>query len=302
MRTNLERPNHWRRGASSLCLLVSLSPCLLVIPLLNPAEKPDPEKCLREGHAAFARGDYAAAASFYERAEVHSTDPAEVAFYLAGAKYRLALKMPGPSPELREAERLYRCCLAPSNPHRLRALLGLGDCLLHKSGGRDAASLRTALTCFEQCLQSSGEDAELIADARYNREKARLLLLQFQPPANGSPNDNPPRDEDAQPPRYDPRQPMPMPASDQGPDGKGDRQALAAGAEPDKDAAANKTNEPPSPGKGDLQPIPDEVDVPPLSAHDAAEHLELAARKVREERQIHHRRSERASAVGVKDW
>lgn len=301
MRLTAEMSSYRRGGSYSACLLASLSAGLLALPLLRSAEKPEPERWLREGHAAFARGDYAAAATLYERAEVYSTDPAEVAFYLAGAKYRLALKTPGPSPELQEAERLYRCCLGPNDPHRLRSLLGLGDCLLHKSSGRDAASLRTALTCFEQCLQSAGEDAELRADARYNREKVRLLLLQFQPPANGSPNDNPPRDEDTQPPRHDPRQPMPMPAGEQGPDGKGDRQALATG-EPDKDAATSKTNEPPAPGKGDLQPIPDEVDVPPLSAHDAAEHLELAARKVRDERQIHHRRTERASAGGVKDW
>jgi hypothetical protein len=44
------------------------------------------------------------------------------------------------------------------------------------------------------------------------------------------------------------------------------------------------------------------VDVPPLSPQDAAEHLEMAARKVLHERQQFHRRGERSSATGVKDW
>jgi hypothetical protein len=269
---------------------------------LTLVEKPDPEKLLAEGHAAFARGDYAAAADLYERAEVHSTEPSQVAFYLAGAKYRLALKTPGLSPELLEAERLYRCCLDPADPHRPRALLGLGDCLVYKAGGRDGASLRTALACFEQCLQSAGEDRELAADARYNREKVRLLLLQFQPPANGPQNENPPRDDNPLPPRPDPRQPMPMPAGEQGSEGDGDPRAIGGTIKPEEGSAATKTNDPPPPGKGNLEPIPDEVDVPPLSAHAATEHLEMAARKVREEHQTYHRRSERASATGVKDW
>jgi tetratricopeptide (TPR) repeat protein len=268
---------------------------------LTLAEKADPEKLLTEGHAAFARGDYAAAADLYERAEVHSTEPARVAFYLAGAKYHLAVKTPGLSPELQEAERLYRCCLDPADPRRLRALLGLGDSLVHRSSGRDAASLRTALACFEQCLQSAGDDRELSADARYNREKVRLLLLQFQPPANGPQNENPPRDENPLPPRPDPRQPMPVPG-EPGSEGDGDPRALAGSLKPDEGSAASRSNEPPPPGKGNLEPIPDEVDVPPLSARAATEHLELAARKVREEHQTYHRRSERASAAGVKDW
>ncbi len=114
---------------------------------------------------------------------MHSTDPAEVAFYLAGAKYHLAVKTEGFSPELREAEQLYRCCLEPANPHRPRALCGLGNCLLHKAGTNDEDSLRAAIACYDRCLQSAGDDAALASDALYNREKARLLLLAI-PAAN----------------------------------------------------------------------------------------------------------------------
>src|SRR5690242_17801657 len=111
--------------------LLSLPSCLLVFLALGwiiPLA-PDPEKWLSEGHAAFARGDYAGAAALYERAEMYSDDPRRVAFFLAGAKYHLARKTEGSSPELHEAEQLYRCCLDPADPNRPHALFGLGNCL-----------------------------------------------------------------------------------------------------------------------------------------------------------------------------
>jgi tetratricopeptide (TPR) repeat protein len=262
----------------------------------------DPQKLLQEGHAAFDRGDYASAAALYERAEIHSTDPAQVAFYLAGAKYHLALKTDGPSPELHEAERLYRCCLDPADPRRPLALYGLGNCLLLKAGQRDAGSLRTAIACFDQCLQRIAGDEPLAADARYNREKARLMLLQFQPPARGAEGEKPPgNDTNPQPPRDDPRPPAAT-VGEQGTEGTAEKRAVVGSASPEPGANATKTDMPPPPGKGNLDPIPDEANAPPLSPRDAAEHLEAATRKVMKERQTHHRRSERPSAAGVKDW
>lgn len=305
MRTDSESMGTRRRGNLSPLGALVLIPCLLAfaLPGLGLSRRADPERLLEEGHAAFARGDYAGAAALYEQAEMHSTDPAKVAFYLAGAKYHLALLTEGISPELLEADKLYRCCLDPSNPLRPRALYGLGNCLLHRAGGRDAARLRTAIACYDQCLQSAGEDEALAADARYNREKARLLLLQFQPPPGGSNRDTPP-DEDDHPPLPHPNARPPLPASmgEQGPDGDEQGRAIDGAAKPEDGSAASKSNEPPSPGKGNLDPIPDEVDVPPLSPHDAAEHLEQAAKKVQHERQTFHRRGERASAASVKDW
>lgn len=285
--------------------LISSSPYLAVLLLLglNFSKTPAPEQLLEAGHAAFAHGDYAAAADLYERAETYSTEPARVAFYLAGAKYHLTAKTEGTSPELLEAEKLYRCCLDPANSLRPRALYGLGNCLLLKGGGRDAAGLRTAIVCFDQCLQSAGGDAALAADARHNREKARLLLLQFQPPAKGSQSDAPPNeDEPPHPPRSDPRQPMPTPIGPQGQDGNSEGAPFDGAVKPEDGSAEGKNNAPPSPGKGNLDPIPDEVDVPPLSPHDAAEHLELAANKVLHERRTFHRRGERASDTKTKDW
>jgi tetratricopeptide (TPR) repeat protein len=279
---------------------------LLVILLLGLklSNGPSPEKLLQEGHRALARGDYERAAAFYEQAELHSTDPAEVAFYLAGAKYHLAKKVESISPELLEAEQLYRCCLDPSDPHRPYALCGLGNCLLHKAGSSDEGSLRSAIACYDLCLQCAGDDKALAAAARYNREKARLLLLQFLPPISDSASERPPID-DLHPhlPRpRDYRQAMPMPAGMDGADGSVDPPTSSGDAKQDQEKDAAKSNEPPQPGKGNLPPIPDEVDAPPLPANVAGEHLELAAKRVLHERQIHHRRDEETSAKGVKDW
>jgi hypothetical protein len=258
---------------------------------------------LEEGHAAFARSDYARAAELYEQAETYSIEPARVAFYLAGAKYHLAATTEGLSPELLQAEKLYRCCLDPTDTQRPRALYGLGNCLLHKAAGRDAPVLRTAIACYDQCLRSAGDDEELAADARYNREKARLLLLQFLTPANGASSDRPfPDDEDPNPPRPDQSQAMQAPLDDPGSEGNADEKAVEGAVRPEDGSAAAKNNDPPSPGKGNLDSVPDEVDVPPLSQHDAADHLAKAAQKVLRERQTFHRRSERASDTGVKDW
>lgn len=293
-----------RQGLLSPCLLVSLSPCLLVLLLLGLklAKHPSSEQLLREGQRVEAQGDYEKAAVYYEQAQVYSTEPAEAAFYLASAKFHLALKTEGPSPELLEAEQGYRCCLQPFNPRRPRALCGLGNCLLHKAGTHDEASLRAALACYDQCLQSAGDDKRLAADARYNREKARLLLLQFPPPATDTPGDRPPN-EDNNPHRPRPENRQAMLMHSDGSDGETDSapEDRNEGAKPEEGISASKNKEPP-PGKGNLPPIRDEVEAPPLSPHEAGEYLQLAARKVLHERQSHHRRSDEPSAAGVKDW
>lgn len=279
---------------------------LLVILLfgLKLSKDPSPEELLQQGHQALARGDYEWATALYERAELHSTDPAEAAFYLAGAKYHLAVKVEGLSPELLEAEQLYRCCLDSADPHRSHALCGLGNCLLHKAGSSDEGSLRSAIACYDLCLRSAGDDRALASVARYNREKARLLLLQFLPPTREATSDRPPGDDMHRhwPRPEDYRQAMQFPASADGGNGNADLQSTPGEAQQDQGKDAAKNSEPSQPGKGNLPPIPDEVDVPPLAPHAAGEHLELAAKKVSQERQKHHRRDEETAAKGVKDW
>jgi hypothetical protein len=271
---------------------------------LKLTKEPSTDQLLQAGHEALARGDYETAAALYEQAELHSTDPTEVAYYLAGTKYHLAVRIEGLSPELLEAEKLYRCCLDSSNPHRPEALCGLGNCLLHKAGSTDEDSLRAAIASYDLCLQCAGDDGALATAARYNREKARLLLLQILPQSRDSANDRPPSDD--LPPHLqrpeDYRRAQALPVGADGSEGNADGQSAAGDAKQDQGKEAAKNNEPPQPGRGNLPPIPDEVNVAPLSSQVAGEHLELAAKKVLQERQIHHRRDEEAVPKGVKDW
>jgi tetratricopeptide (TPR) repeat protein len=278
-------------GLTLLALAVlAASPCL------------DPEALLREAAAAYARGDYAAAASLYEQAEARTTDPGLVAFNLAAAKYRLALTPEAGSRQaLQEAEQLYRCCLEPGDPRRARALYGLGNSLLRQAPDPKASNLKTAIDCYERCLRDPGADAGLAADTRYNLQKARLLLAQFQPPA-GSPEDKPGGEDADTNPRPPERQPLHAPGGDQGTEGRADLSGGASPAQADPTQKPLPTEDRPPPGAGNLEPVPDRSEPTPLSPHDAAEHLKRATRRIVEERQAHRQGRARPPAAGVRDW
>ena len=72
------------------------------------------EELVRQGDAAFERGDYSAAVDLYTRAEDAITDPGLVAFNKGAALYRLALAADDEASRrqwFREAELHYRRCL-----------------------------------------------------------------------------------------------------------------------------------------------------------------------------------------------
>src|SRR4051812_37986186 len=99
-------------------------PLLLIALLLVSGAAPtdDPKSLLRAGNDAYARGDFATAVEQFQLAARRSTDPTLVAFSLASAKYRLALKSAdGRAANLRDAEEMFRCCLDPKDPRRARA-------------------------------------------------------------------------------------------------------------------------------------------------------------------------------------
>ncbi len=271
----------------------------LSLSLLGAASTPDPEALLREGNAAFVRGDFARAAALYEKAEVRATDPGLVAFNLAAAKYRVA-EADGSPQALLEAEQAYRCCTEPGNPRRAAALYGLGNCLLLKAGDRDAATLKAAIECYDRCLREASPDAALTADARYNRERARLALQQLLA-QSGRPKEDRPSGEDDNPERPD-RQPQQNPNGDLGPDGQGGTQAGPAMLKPGPGQSPVQSDERPPGGQGTLPPVPDRADPAPLSPQDAAAHLEQATRRVLEERQAHRRGNVRPPAPTVRDW
>jgi tetratricopeptide (TPR) repeat protein len=170
---------------------------ILALPLVlaaKPTSYDDPETLLRQADAAYEAGRFDRAADLYDRAGVRTTEPARAAFNLATARYRQAKE--GQLAALGEAEVNYRACLRPGCEFRARALYGLGNCLLIRAEGAtlDRATLRAAIDRYTECIAADDDDG-LKADARHNRMKARLLLLQAPPPADGREDEPPQGDE-----------------------------------------------------------------------------------------------------------
>jgi hypothetical protein len=266
---------------------------------LGWATGPLPEGLIRQGSAAFRGGDYVGAAALFERAEVRATDPGLVTFDLAAARHRQALAEGGSPALLREAARLYRCCLGRDDPRRPRALYGLGTCLIQSATpASDVEALRQAIDCFERCLREPGADEWLRADGRYNLQRARLLLAQAV--AAGAPDEHSPG-EDKEP---DPAEKKPVDESEGGAEARREGNPDARGvvpAEAQPGEQPTPTDAPPAPGKGTLPPVPDSAERAPLAPADAAEHLRQAARRIRAERQAFRKGRGRATA-GVRDW
>jgi hypothetical protein len=269
---------------------------LLVLPLIAAANEAatDPESLLRQGDEAFLSDQPAKAATMYDRASLRTREPARAAFNLATSRYRQARD--GTLTTLPEAEVNYRACLE-NDEYRARALYGLANCLLMRaeSGSTlDRAMLKGAIDRYNQCLGDPGCDEELARDARYNRSRARLLLLQAPPPKNAEqPQGDEPKTndrDDQQPKKQDKDKGDLVPAKDKSKD-KG-----KAVEGPDK----NGTDQPGA-GAG-LPPVQDDPEAVPLAKEDAERHLELAAKRILEE-SMHHRRSKgRPTGAGGKDW
>jgi tetratricopeptide (TPR) repeat protein len=274
---------------------------LLAAAGISAASPPDWQTLLRQGDAAYARGDYTAAAALYEQAGDRTTDPGLVAFDLAAAQYRLALASDADRVRLaREAEQSYRCCIAPDDPRRARALYGLGNALLLRAGDRDA--LEAGVESYRQCLVEPNLDEGLADDARHNLERARLLLLQM-PPAPAHTKDESAGDV--------PPKPQPSPRETPGAQRNPGRDPTTGREKPDKNGEPAKpekgtkpveTDAPPQPGSGNLPPVPDGVDLPPLTAQDAARHLELASQRIEEDYQAHRRAKTATPPANVRDW
>jgi tetratricopeptide (TPR) repeat protein len=280
---------------------------LLAIPLLvatlTPRAAPDPEALLREGNAAFERGDFVEAVALFEKAQERATDPPLVAFNLACARYQLAIAEDGSTAQFHVAAELFRCCLAPDDPRRDRALYGLGNCLLLGSTGEgapDPEGLRAAVESYEGCLQLAKEE-RLRADARYNLQRARLLLAQVPPEAN-PPDDAGSDEEPKDPEPPEDRSEKPEPGRERSPGSKPDERSGATPIQPQPGDELTKTDAPPAPGKGTLPPVPDKAEPSPLTAAQAAEHLRRATRRILEERQAYRKGRARPAPAGVHDW
>jgi tetratricopeptide (TPR) repeat protein len=275
----------------------------LLLAALAPAPARDPEVLLREGSAAYERGDFAAAVALFEKAQVRATDPPLVAFNLACARYQLAIAEDGSTAQFHVAAQLFRCCLAPDDPRRARALYGLGNCLLLASSGEgapDPDGLRAAVESYELCLRDA-QDQRLRTDARYNLQRARLLLAQALAAAPETPEDSG-GGEDSEPDPPDNPAAQPQPGSEPAPGSKPDERSGATPIEPRPGDELTRTDAPPAPGKGTLPPVPDKAEPAPLSPAQAAEHLRRAARRIRDERQAFRKGRARPAPAGVPDW
>lgn len=258
---------------------------------------------VRSAHHAYQAGDLAKAAALYERALEESSDPRQLAFDLASIKYRLALQT-GNLELILEAEQYYRCYLGSDDPRRAAACYGIGNCLLARAAGKDLEALRHAVAAYNLCLAETAVSAALAEDARHNRERAKLLLLQAQALAAAD------QQSDQQPSNdTKPRPPEPNNSSKQVDTNPQENpltrprsvgEAETAKGESAKDAA--KTDEF-APGKGALPPLPDESEPTPLSARSASAYLDQAAARIKAERARALRsRAARPPAAGVRDW
>jgi hypothetical protein len=180
-------------------------------------------------------------------------------------------------------------------------LLGLGNCLVLKSGGHDGDALQAALRCFEDCLAatSSGETKSV---ARYNHERARLLLLQVL--SSPDSKDHPTGSDSAQPPpRPEPQESNLRPGeAEAGVDGQPNDPSGAGSVQPESGRSPMRTDGTPPPGAGNLPPIPDQAESAALSPRDAEGHLEKAFQNIARERQAFHRRIVGPLAATVPIW
>jgi len=254
---------------------------LAVVAVAAAPPATDPDDLLRQGHAAFARGDWEAAVEMYDEAALRATDPGPANFYLATAKYRLATSSSAPADALGDAEALYRACASVTGPHRLEALCGLGNCLVLR-GPTDARMLKDAVRCYDICCRDG--DAALQADAAYNRERARLLLRQVPPPQEPVPEETPRNDTTPQTSQ------RPGDSEDKRPSELGGDERPGGMAKEPREAKAGAERTPaeqPTPGAGNLPSVPDRPDLPPLTAREAAAHLEAAHQRIVAERKKH---------------
>lgn len=262
-----------------------------------PAESP--EDLIRRANAAFLSGDVEAAESLYSAAEERTGDPGLVAFNKATVLFQKG--------EFHAAESHYARTLddkACPADRAARAWFNRGTCLVRRGGA--AAVYRSAIACFDRCLESPAADAPLKANARQNLELAKLLWMEANKKAAKPENPNEPPREDERPPEpgttpkngTDPsiengadngtrkeQRPVPMPAP-----GVAPKQGANDSGNPTPAAAVNP------------QPVLDDGTPQKLSPEDSREHLRRAEQRLRDERRALLRTLYGPDRPGVRDW
>jgi tetratricopeptide (TPR) repeat protein len=268
-----------------------------------------PESWIRRGNEAFARGDYQTALDYYDRAAAETLDPGQVAFDQAAAYYRLG--------DFASAEWAYRRSLEDADGiRRVRALYGLANALAQQGQGRQGrfavGQLREAVRQYEACLREAGAlvfdepqtVSEICEHARYNLSLVKPLLEHLL--ADPARNDNSSQPESVEPPSDDPRYPKgsrdpnSQHTGSEGARPGGNRDRSEGDAQVGPDGQPWESNQHQA-GKGNLPPLPDNANGPPLQPDQALDYLQQNLDRIRRDR-ANREKPPTADVKGQRDW
>jgi tetratricopeptide (TPR) repeat protein len=264
---------------------------LLLLPLLGAAWSATPDDLVRQGNAALARKDYAAALRLFDQASDRTTDPGLVAFNRGVALYQQG--------DFAQAESYFRLCLPDAHgPRKSAALYNLADCLVQQAGERDSRRLQEAIDLYRQCLRQEDVDEPLAAQAAHNLELAGLLWVRASAPREEQPHTGSSNEDPSPPPPTGSEDPLSN-ESQLGAQASrtGDPRRLPG----DQGPKPTPTNQQ-SPGKGDLPVVPDRDELMPMSPEEAAQHLQQALERVLQEQRAHRQHTLRPPSQNAPDW
>ncbi|HQR06809.1 MAG TPA: hypothetical protein PLN21_08310 [Gemmatales bacterium] len=246
---------------------------------------------LRSGYAAYLRAEYDTAIRYYEQAVKSSSDPGPLAGDLGSLFAR--------AERYQEAALWFSRSLEDaSGVRRARSAYGLATSLTHQGnkmqGRRAVALLQQALQSYEVALRevatlSPNEIASistLKADAETNRSIAQALLTQKQK----EPEPPQPPEDEAPPSSAD----VSMNEAGGG-TSNGSRAMPLNGRNSSGNGNETGTSDSTA-GRGNLPPLPDNDQAPPLSAEEAQRRLDQLMQRLRKPLAPH------AGKPGTKDW
>ena len=265
-----------------------------------PSTEP-PDDLIRRANVAFLQGEMGEADGLYSAAEERTGDPGLVAFNKAAVLFQ---KGEFYAAELHYARTLDDRMCPPARA--ARAWFNRGTCLLRRGG--TAAVYRSAVACFDRCLDLNPADEMLKADARHNLELAKILWAEANRKAAkpDSPNIPPPE-----------AQPEPPPPQPDGSDSQSTRPESGEGNNGPDTARPNPTptqgtlpkagpaRETPAQTAGNnpnLQPLKDDDHVEPRPPEDTREYLRRTDERLRDERRRMLRLLSGPDRPGVRDW
>lgn len=256
---------------------------------------------IRRANTAVLAGDPAAADPLYAAAAERTADPGLVAFNTAAIRFGQG--------RFYDAEVLYARTLddrACPPARAARAWFNRGVCLLRRGG--EVAAFRSAVACFERCIDSPAADPPLAADARHNLELAKLLWAEAARKAARPENPNAPAPEeqtDPPPPQRGGAEPDTTPdphGKDGTPTPSDQKVTKQAGAQQTKDAGPKATEQANQGASPKLQPLPDDDQVRPLSREATLAYLRQTEERLKRERQLLLRSVAGPDRPGVRDW